>query len=101
MQVYIYIYIYICVDNTSFNTTNLSIVHLNVRSLIKNFDDIKYYLLSANSKYDVIIISETCIKIHNKDLYQLNGYKVAHTIRNVQRGGSVSIYIRDLFHLEI
>ena len=69
--------------------------------MIKNFDDIKYYLLSSNSKYDVIIISETWFKINNKDLYQLNGYKVAHTIRNVKRGGGVSIYIRDLFHLEI
>ena len=92
---------YIYVDNTSFNTSNLSIIHFNARSLIKNFDDIKYYLLSSNSKYDVIIISETWFKINNKDLYQLNGYKVAHTIRNIKRGGGVSIYIRDLFHLEI
>ena len=98
---YIYIYIYIYVDTTSFNTNNLSIIHVNARSFIKNVDDIKYYLLSSNSKYDVIIISETWFKIHNTDLYQLNGYKVAHTIRNFKRGGGVSIYIRDLFHLEI
>ena len=54
-----YIYIYIYFDNTSFNTSNLSIVHFNAISLIKNFNDIKYYLLSSNSKYDVIITSET------------------------------------------
>ena len=92
--IYIYIYIYIYVDNTSFNMSNLSIVHFNARSLIKNFD-IKYYLLSYNSKYDVIIISETWFKINNKYLYQLNGYKIAHVIRNVKRGGGI------LFILEI
>ena len=92
---------YIYVNNTSFNTNNLSIIHFNARILIKNFDDIKYYLLSSNSKYDVIIISETWFKINNKDLNKLNGYKVAYTIINFKMGGGVSIYIRDLFHLEI
>ena len=65
---------------------------------------IKYYLLSSNSKYD-LIISETWFKIHNKDVYQLNGFKVVHsvhyTLRNIKRGGVVFIYIIDLFNLEI
>ena len=92
---------YVYSNEKTYNTTCLSIIHFNARSLIKNFDNIKHYLLSTNNVYDVIVVTETWLKAYNKDLYLLDGYNVSHTISHNKRGGGISIYSRDIFNYDI
>ena len=92
---------YVYSNEKTYNTTCLSIIHFNASSLIKNFDNIKHYLLSTNNVYDVIVVTETWLKACNKDIYLLDGYNVSHTIRHNKRGGGISIYSRDIFNYDI
>ena len=57
---------YVYSNEKTYNTTCLSIIHFNARSLIKNFDNIKHYLLSTNNVYNVIVVTETWLKECNK-----------------------------------
>ena len=40
----------------------LSLLHINARSLNKNFDDLQYLLSSIKNVFDIIALSETRIK---------------------------------------
>ena len=93
---------YVYSNEKTYNTTCLSIIHFNARSLIKNFDNIKHYLLSTNNVYDVIVVTETWLKACNKDLYLLDGYNVSHTIMHNKRGdGSLYLFILEIFLIMI
>ena len=75
---------------------NLSLLSLNIRSIVKHFDDLKIFLQSIDIEFDFIILTETWLNDNNKDLYNLSGYKGYHYIRNGRAGG-VSIYCREKY----
>ena len=77
------------------NQTDLSIIHLNIRSLAANGDDFNSYISMLNLNFDVICFSETWINESNlsdNHLFPLyNGY---HSSRPPgKRGGGVSIFV--------
>ena len=86
--------------NATFSSSsNLIIMHLNIRSLNANWDELTGYLDSLKIKFSVIIITETWLdscSLH----YNLPGYKAFHTIRHSGRGGGVSIFIDQSIHSE-
>ena len=92
---------YVYSNENTYNTTCLPIIHFNARSLIKNFDNIKHYLLSTNNVYDVIVDIETWLKACNKDLYLLDGYNVSHTIRHTINVVVVYLFILEIFLIMI
>ena len=78
---------------------HFSILHINARSLPKNFDNIIGFLASINNyPFSVIAISETWLSDNDYvDLYAIPGYTFVCKGRGVRKGGGVGIYIREGF----
>ena len=85
------------------NTTSVSVLHLNIRSINKNFDNFKLFLSSLNYCFSIICFSETWLNDRNVDNsnYKLPNYISIHQIRTHSRGGGVSIYIHKGFEFKI
>ena len=77
---------------------DLSIMHLNIRSISRNGDCLISYLSLLNRKFDVICLSETFVNDITIVENLLDGYKGFHSIRdgNCARGG-VAIYVKEEF----
>nr|CAI5823126.1 unnamed protein product [Callosobruchus analis] len=72
-------------------TRSLSIAHLNVRSLLTNFDNLSLLILAGS--YDIIRITETWLsEIACSDTLSIPGYRFFRQDRG-SRGGGVAFYI--------
>jgi hypothetical protein len=69
--------------------------HLNIRSMAKNYTMFQNTLAITDTKYDVIILSETWLKPYNVDIYKLEGYTHEFITRKDKAGGGLSIYVKD------
>ena len=76
---------------------SLSILHLNIRSIKKNFETFNNFLSTLNYNFSIICFSETWLEETNNEnsSYELPGYYSTHQIRNNRKGGGISIYIID------
>ena len=75
-----------------------SILHLNIRSIKKFFEN------SINFTFSVICLSETWwddLATIQKSLFELPNYKSNHQTRGDRKGGRVSIYVHKLLDLKI
>ena len=80
-------------DNSS---DQFSVLHLNIRSIKKNFENFKLFLNSINFTFSVICLSETWwddLATIEKSLFELPNYNSTHQARGDRKGGGVSIYI--------
>lgn len=89
-----------------FNSTidykkNISIMHLNCRSLAKNFDNLSFYLSDFKQQFSVIALSETWLKKSHPNLYHLDNYSFVGQERENKRGGGVGFYILDTLKYKI
>ena len=73
------------------NEKSLSLIHLNIRSLSRNFDCFVAELETLKIKFDIICISETWMHKNSPDLY-FHDYVAHHNMRSFGRGGGVAIY---------
>ncbi|XP_051919919.1 uncharacterized protein LOC127599747 [Hippocampus zosterae] len=79
--------------NTNIKLENaLSVIHLNSRSLYKNFTKIKEYLTKFN-KFKIIAISETWLDEDKTTEMEIEGYEMFATNREKKKGGGVAIYV--------
>ena len=73
---------------------NLSIIHVNCRSLKANFTAFKRCIEQLNGTFDIIAVSETWLTgVDQIDDYMLQNYNLAHVDRLNKRGGGVLIYV--------
>ena len=75
----------------------LSILHLNIKSIKKNFKNFKFFLSSVSFDFSICFL-ETWLdesSSTSKSLYELPNYKSIHLIRNYGKEGGVSIFIKD------
>ena len=85
-------------NKLKYNLNTLSVLQLNGRSIVKNFDNLKLLLKSIHNTFDVISICETWFNEFNMNLFELQGYTSFHTIRNHKKAGGVSICIKSSFY---
>ena len=78
------------------NKDNLSILHLNIRSLNANIDNFRDFLASLNGNFSVIALTESWWDetANENSLLNLNNYYSVHQTRNNKKGGGICIYIR-------
>ena len=50
---------------------------------------------NLNHEFSIIAFSETWLKDHNPDNYNMSGYNSEHNLRLSRAGGGVSLYIKD------
>ena len=80
---------------TSSNKNGFSILHLNSRSLNKNFDGIHTFLSSIDYTFTVICISESWFYEDKSNQIYFENYELVSTPRRNRRGGGSAIYVHD------
>jgi hypothetical protein len=86
---------------TANSPKSFSVMHLNIRSLSKNFKDFKSVLSLINHKFSVIALTETWVKPHNSELFHLDGYHHELILRTDKTGGGISIYLDETLDYKI
>ena len=77
---------------------NLSIIHLNCRSLVANFDTVCSFLQTLNCKFDIIALSETWFNENTcTEIFSLNGYNLYTCNRKNKRGGGVLLFVSNKY----
>ena len=77
---------------------SLSLLHINARSLSKNFDDFHSLLTSMNHNFTAIGVSETWFKsTSNIDMFNIDGYNLIQVNRANKKGGGVGIYVNNKY----
>ena len=74
----------------------MTILHLNIRSLNKNFDQLHEFLVSIRTRPDVICLTETRIKNDPLVNITISQYKFYHVDSQTSAGG-VAVYVSDNF----
>ena len=78
-------------------SNNLSIMHVNIRSISANGDELVAYLETLILKFDIICLTETWLNDDNFIDNIFTGYIGYHSMRQNRRGGGVSIYVNNEF----
>ena len=79
--------------NNVFKQSNeLSIIHLNIRSVPANFSQFRAHLDTLFINFKIIALSETAINSHHT-CYNIPGYTVEQDFRSKQKGGGVVLHI--------
>jgi len=82
-------------------TSNLLFkLHVNIRSLSKNFEDFYDLLLSLPHQPDIVCVSETRIKHNSLVNISLPGYQFFHTDSNINARGE-AMYLSTKFQCDI
>lgn len=76
-----------------------SVLHFNIRSLVKNMDHLVTFMSTLKLTFSIIGLSETWLTDNLKEsgIYELPGYKSVHAIRPHRTGGGVSIFVQQHF----
>lgn len=77
----------------SYKFINLTCIHINIRSTIKNFYHLEQIILSCNRSIDIIILTEVNISETICNLYNINGYEMHAELRKNRKGGGILIYV--------
>lgn len=70
-----------------------STMHLNVRSLPKNYDHLQLHVSTLTHSFSIIAFSETWLNDDITDLYPISQYNAIHSCRKNRVGGGVSLYV--------
>ena len=81
-----------CYNNKNNKTKGFKIAHLNIRSLIKNIDQLRIYI--HTQQFDIISINETWLDstIANHEV-DIDGHELIRKDRN-RKGGGVAMFVR-------
>ena len=74
---------------------DMALMHLNIRSVHKNFGNFIPFLHTSEIKFDYIALTETWLCTDNADSYGIPGFHHEYLTRSNKVGGGVSIFVRD------
>ena len=72
-------------------------LHLNIRSLQKNFDSLFNLLMTLKFEFKVICITETWWSDNsmNYNLFELTQYKSIHQVRRIGKSGGIAVFLHE------
>lgn len=70
---------------------DLSFLHINIRSLSRNFDSFSNFWGNIDHTFSFIALSETWLKC-SEDAFEMPGYNFIHNHRHNKTGGGVGLY---------
>lgn len=83
---------------THSNCSPINILHINCRSLNKNFSSIKQLLNTIDCKLSCLAVTETWLNCESEKYVSLPGYNFVSKTRLDKVGGGVGLYINDCFN---
>ena len=80
-----------------FDDKTFSVLHLNVRSLNKNFESLKELLTTIKFEFKVICLTQTLCTDdpRNETLFNLENYTSINQVRKHGRGGGICVFIHN------
>jgi exonuclease III len=75
------------------DTNSIDVLHVNARSLKKNYDKLETLLLNIAHTITAVAVTETWLSDNNYSAYNLPGYNFECLSRNNRTGGGVGIYL--------
>ena len=78
-----------------------SLMHLNARSLIGNFDKFEILLTNLRKSFSVIAVTETWLNDLTSDLVNVPGYSFVSNHRKSKIGGGIGLYLKNNFQYKI
>lgn len=75
--------------------TSCTVVHVNIRSLRKHWNEFKVICSNINNSVDVFVLSEINIAAEMTSQFSMSGYNSTFTTRPCGRGGGIAVYVRD------
>ena len=80
---------------------SFSILHLNIRSIKRKFENFKLFFSTLAFSFSVICFSETWLDELGNSLYELPNYISKHQVRDDRKEGGVSIYIQNSLSFKV
>ena len=68
-------------------------VHINIRSLGKNFESLEFFVAQLRTKPHIIMISETWLDSSPAQSFDLEGYWFEHSTQNEFRGKGAGVFV--------
>ena len=81
----------------NFDKSSFSMLHLNIRSLQKNFDSLFILLMTFKFEFKVICTTETRCSDDsmNHNLFKLSQYNSIHQLRRTGKGGNIAVFLHE------
>jgi hypothetical protein len=83
------------------NKASLNIIHINCRSLNKNFDSITNLLYRTNCSFTAIGLCETWLSPITQDTFNIEGYQFVCRSRCNKIGGGVGLFINAAYNFQV
>ena len=77
------------------NNKGFFVFHHSIRRLPANKTNLNIIICSLQHNFSVIVLTETWLKSENVNFYQIGGYNAYHNIRLGEKGGGVSVCVKD------
>ena len=71
-----------------------NILHLNIRSIRQNFDNLLTFLETYNCNYSDIIVLSECWKVENPSNFNLPGYNCYYNLANFNKNDGLFIFVK-------
>jgi hypothetical protein len=81
--------------------SSFSLLHVNCRSLVGNFDKFQSLISSLNKPFSAIGVSETWLNDLTCDSVNISGYNFISNHRSTKTGGGVGIYLHDFLQYKL
>jgi hypothetical protein len=79
------------------NKYGLIILHLNIRSLNKHWEELKIVICNQLGNFDILILSEISVQVV-EEIYCLDGYNSFCKTRKDKLGGGIMLFVKDNIH---
>lgn len=79
----------------NYNEKGLVVIHLNIRSIRKNWEEFYIQMKEYTEKFDIIILTEIAIFEHENMLYNIEGYTGIFYNRKLMKGGGIAVFLKD------
>lgn len=76
------------------NKGSFNLFHTNIRSVGKNFDELKLYLEQFETEFQCIILTET-FKIIDESFFNIEGYNLLYNNGNINKNDGTILYIKN------
>ena len=70
-------------------------MHSNIRSIPHNLDHFTNFLNEIDIEFSVLAFSETWLKPHDEQCYDVIGYNAEHNSRLNKAGGGISLFVKN------
>ena len=83
---------------------SFSFLHLNIRSINKNFESFKGFYSAIKFKFSIVCFSETWVEdisFNKNSIFQLSGYQVLHQTRKNHKGGGICAFVHENLNFKL